>query len=98
MTVMVRYADPDTDEVTEISSSISRADLKADFLEASYRLQLDAVVAEYAEILRDSYWARESSLLEVAVDARRIAEYLTGDEDVQEFAQLVSRAALLTDQ
>jgi Ca-activated chloride channel family protein len=98
MTVMVRYADPDTDEVTEISRSISPADFASDFFEASYRFQLDAVVAEFAEILRDSYWAKESSLLKVAVDARRIAEYLTGDEDVQEFAQLASQAALMTDQ
>jgi Ca-activated chloride channel family protein len=98
MTVMVRYADPDTDEVREISRSISPADLATDFFESSYRFQLDAVVAEYAEILRDSYWAKQSSLTQVAVDARRIAEYLTGDEDVQEFAQLVSRAALLKDQ
>ena len=93
MTVYVRYEDPDTGEVTEISRSIARADFAPRFKEASTRFQLDAVVAEYSEILRESYWAKESSLEDVAWEARRIAEYLPHDEDVAEFASLVDRAA-----
>jgi Ca-activated chloride channel family protein len=95
MTVYVRYEDPDTGEVTEISRSIARADFASSFKEASARFQLDAVVAEYAEILRESYWAKESSLEDVAWEARRIAEYLPHDEDVAEFASLVDRASRL---
>jgi len=50
-------------------------------------------VAEYAEILRQSYWAKDSSLEDVAWEARRIAEYLPRDPDVAEFTGLVERAS-----
>ncbi|MFQ5399649.1 MAG: von Willebrand factor type A domain-containing protein [Anaerolineae bacterium] len=96
MTVRVRYADPETAEVKEIEQSIAQADFAAVFTKASPHFQLSAVVAEYAEILRDSYWARDSSLESVAADARRIAEYLPQDEEVQEFAQMVATAAGLS--
>jgi Ca-activated chloride channel family protein len=46
MTVYVRYEDPDTGEVTEISQSIAMADFAPRFKDASPRFQLDAVVAE----------------------------------------------------
>lgn len=93
MTARVRYADPDTDEVTEIERSISLAEFHEEFEEASPRFQLSTVVAEYAEILRGSYWAQENDLQKLVPDARRVAEYLIDDEDVQEFANLVVTAA-----
>jgi Ca-activated chloride channel family protein len=99
MTVYVRYGDPQTaddehpGEVTEINRSIARADFAPTFREASIRFQLAAVVAEYAEILRNSYWARESSLEDVVWEIRRIAEYLPHDEEVAEFVSLVERAS-----
>ena len=93
MTVFVRYADPDTEEVTEISETISQAAFVSQFTEASPRFQLDAVVAEYAEVLRESYWAQNNSLANLVPDAQRIAEYFPQDADVQEFAGLVSQAA-----
>jgi len=95
MTVYVRYEDPDTGEVTEINRAIARADFAPTFKEASIRFQLAAVVAEYAEILRESYWARESSLEDVAWEARRIAENLPHDADVAEFVSLAERASSL---
>jgi Ca-activated chloride channel family protein len=98
MTVYVRYADPETAEVSEISQSIAGRDFAASFSEASPRFQLSAVVSEYAEILRNSYWAQDSDLTSLAVDARRIAEYMPRDETVQEFADLVSTAAELWQQ
>jgi len=97
MTVYVRYEDPDTGEVTEINRSIAKADLASSFRDASTRFQLAAVVAEYAEILRQSYWARESSLTGVAEEARRVAEYLPSDLDVIEFADLAERAAEISE-
>ncbi len=93
MTVRVRYEHPDTTEVTELENSIAPGQFAASFTETSPRFQLDAVVAEYAEILGDSYWAREGNLTDLALEARRIAEYLPQDEDVQEFATLVWQAA-----
>jgi len=98
MTVYVRYEDPDSGEVTELARAIARADFASRFDEASIRFQLDAVVAEYAEILRESYWAKESSLEDVVWEARRIAEYLPRDVEVAEFVSLVERASRVNEQ
>jgi Ca-activated chloride channel family protein len=98
MTVYVRYEDPESGEVTELARAIARADFAPRFNEASIRFQLDAVVAEYAEILRESYWARESSLEDVVWEARRIAEYLPRDAEVAEFVSLVERASRVSEQ
>jgi Ca-activated chloride channel family protein len=95
LTVYVRYQDPDTGEVTEISRSLTGAEFAPAFEDASPRFQLDAVVAEYAEILHESYWAKGSSLAGVAEEARRVAKVLPRDPDVVEFAGLVERAASL---
>ena len=91
-TVQVRYQDPDTHEVTETSHELQRAELVSEFRQASARFRLAAVVAEYAEILRESYWAQDGSLERVASEAKRVREALPGDIDVAEFVDLVTRA------
>jgi Ca-activated chloride channel family protein len=95
LTVYVRYQDPTGGEVTEVSRSMTHAEFAPAFQDASLRFQLDAVVAEYAEILHESYWAKGSSLVGVVEEARRIAKALPRDPDVVEFAGLVERAASL---
>lgn len=97
LVVFVRYADPRTDEVSEISRSISLAEFAPFFDQTSPHFQLDAVVAEYAEILRNSYWARGNSLVQLLPDVRRVGEYLGQDVDVQELVRLVERAVALSD-
>ena len=94
--VTVRYQEPESGETVEVSRAIAKADFATSFTEASPHFQWTAVVAEYAEILRNSYWAKESSLEVVAQEARRVAEYLPGDEDVIEFIGLAERAASLS--
>ncbi len=91
-TVFLRYEDPDTGEVSEIDREFLRSELATEFGEASARFQMSAVVAEYAEILRESYWAQGSSLERVAAEAIRVQGLLPSDEDVSELASLVSRA------
>jgi hypothetical protein len=49
------------------------------------------VVAEYAEILKGSYWAEESSMDDVYDEARRISRYLD-DDAMEEFVDLVREA------
>ncbi len=61
-TVFIRHEDPDTSNVTEVSQEIFANELKGTFEEASTSLQLAASVAEFAEILRGSYWALNGSL------------------------------------
>lgn len=93
LTVYVRYTDPATDEVSEIAQSMAISQFAPTFAQTTPRFQLDATVAEYAEILRGSYWARDNTLENIVAEAQRIAEYLPNDADVQEFANLVTRAA-----
>ena len=61
-TVSIRYADADTDKVSEVSEDISVSQLHASFDAAPATLRLAAGVAEFAEILRESYWAKDGSL------------------------------------
>ena len=46
----------------------------------------------YAEVLRESYWAQDSSLEEVRTLAQRVRTLLPDDPDVAEFVDLVTRA------
>lgn len=61
-TVFIRYEDPDSHNVTEVSQAIFAKELKSTFEETSTSFQLAATVAEFAEILRGSYWAQNGSL------------------------------------
>jgi len=61
-TVYLRWKDPETREVTEKSQDFYTDQMAHEFYEADPHFQLAVIVAEYAEILRDSYWAQESSL------------------------------------
>lgn len=61
-TVFIRHENPDTGNVTEVNRSISTDALKGSFEETTPTFQLAASVAEFAEILRGSFWAQEGSL------------------------------------
>ena len=91
-TVYMRYEDPDTGDVSEVNREFQRSELALEFAEASPRFQMAAVVAEYAEVLRESYWAQGGSLEEVASEANRVQRLLPSEPDFAEFAALVSRA------
>ena len=61
-TVSIRHEDSDTGHVTEVNESIATDALKGTFEEATPTFQLAASIAEFAEILRGSFWAQEGSL------------------------------------
>ena len=96
-TVFVRYQDPDSSEVLEISRTLQRSELSWGFEDASARFQLAAVVAEYAEILRESYWAQDGNLEDVVAQARRVQGLLPRGSDVAEFADLTQRTLSVHD-
>jgi len=54
-------------------------------------------VAEYAEILKESYWAQESSFEDVYREAVRISDYFGRDEDMSELLELMRRAGRWVD-
>jgi len=93
--VYVRYQDVETGQVREINQTFARTQFAASFDVASPRFKLAVAAAEYAEILRNSYWAKGSSLESVQGLAQRVRQALPNDKDVAEFAQLVSRVSQL---
>ena len=96
-TVYMRWEDPDTHQTVEVSQDFDAGELEQDFAYADPYFQRSVVVAEYAEILKKSYWAEESSLLDVYHEAERLGELLPRDEVMTEFMELIRRASHLTD-
>src|SRR6185503_4226256 len=91
-TVFLRWEDPDSRAVTELSKDFSTEDLAYEFDRADLYFQRAVVVAEYAEILKHSYWAEESTLDHVYREAMRIYEEMPRERDMEEFVDLVGRA------
>ncbi len=90
-TVYMRYEDAGTGKIIELNRDLRSDQLYTRFSDASARFQLAAVVAEYAEVLRQSYWAQNGSLADVATEARRVRSLLRQSADAAEFAELVIR-------
>jgi len=98
-TVRLRYARPEQEgagapQVREMERRFSVGDLSRRFEDAAPRFRMDAAVAEFAEILRGSYWAREGRLSDVLSVARTAAASLRDDTSA-EFVSLVEKAAAL---
>ncbi len=94
-TVQLRWEDPDTRRVSEINGNFNTWDLAGRFEDAAPHYRLAATVAQYAEILRQSPWAGETTLRELSRYADDAARLLAEDPDVREFADLVARASRL---
>ncbi len=91
-TVFIRHEDPDTRQVTEVSKDIFAAELSDAFEDASPEFQLATAIAEFAEILRDSFWAQEGSLETVHQVIEGILPQIQ-DEGSDELIHLVNQAA-----
>jgi Ca-activated chloride channel family protein len=91
-TVSMRWEDPDSRQVTELAKDFYTEDLAREFNEADVYFQRAVVVAEYAEILKDSYWAEDGSLSAVYYEAQRIYESMPRERDMEEFVNLVGQA------
>ena len=90
-TVFIRYEDPDTHRVSEINKEIFTTQLNGTFEAASAEFQLAATIAEFAEILRESFWAQGGSLEAVSQSIEDIDPRIPS-EQVDELRHLVSRA------
>lgn len=89
LTVRVRYADPDSNEVEEIAQSLALGSFAESFETAPPSLQLAAVVAEYAERLSLSSQVTEDSMREVLREAFRVGDLFPENAEVQEFIDLL---------
>jgi Ca-activated chloride channel family protein len=89
--VYIRYKDPDHGEVTEINVRINRDVFRDRFENCSIDFKLAAAAAEFAEILRKSYWAKESSLGDVLALVKEISIESSSPE-VIELLSLISKS------
>jgi Ca-activated chloride channel family protein len=95
-TVYLRWEDPDNHEVIETSEYFYTGDLAESFTAASPNFQLSVLVAEYAEILKGSYWSEGSTLAGVLEDAERVSRFFDEDPDVYEFVEILRKAVRLS--
>ncbi|MEP6895145.1 MAG: von Willebrand factor type A domain-containing protein [Chloroflexota bacterium] len=91
-TVYMRWEDPDSHSLTEISKDFSTNDLAREFRDADVYFQRAVVVAEYAQVLKKSYWAQDYSLNDVYREANRIYESMPRERDMDEFMDLLGQA------
>ena len=94
--VRLRYRSRATGRVVEDSLEVRRSDLARSWRAASPSLRLAALAAELAEVLKRSYWARETSPADLRSRAGDLGE-LEGDSKVDELRRLVDRAIPLVD-
>ena len=90
-TVSIRYADADNDKVSEVSKDISVSQLYESFDTAPATFRLAAAVAEFAEILRESYWAKKGNLESVHQVVKDVFPEISSDQ-VVELMYLVNKA------
>lgn len=88
-TVKLRYKNPDTDRVTEISKNIKSSLIRDSFYNATPRFKFITMVAQTAEILKGSSWASNTSL----EDVYKVLKDEMGDMDLNkedsEFVDLI---------
>ena len=97
--VFSRYEDAETREVVEISQSITVGDLMESMDDAAASFKLQAAAAEFAEMLRESFWAEDASygdVLRLLVSAQDAG--LDDDETVATLEDMVRVAVRLGDQ
>jgi Ca-activated chloride channel family protein len=92
-TVHLRHGLPGTERFEEIERVITTADLAPTFERAAPEFRLAACVAETAEVLRGSYWAKDSDLDDVLNTARHaVGDLRSSDTEMVEFLNLLALA------
>jgi len=93
--VYVRYKNPDAGadaKAREVEREINSEDFAESFEDASTGFKLAAGVAEFAEILKKSYWAQGSRFTDVRPLIREVSEEGPDDANVSELLDLISKA------
>jgi len=91
-TVRIRYEDPETGKVTEEARGLRLKDVERRLGDTDPTFRLDAAAAEFAEILRHSYWAKDGDLASVVGLAKEAERQMGGREDVEELVGLTETA------
>ncbi|RKX17867.1 MAG: hypothetical protein DRP35_10205 [Candidatus Zixiibacteriota bacterium] len=93
----VRYKNPIDNEIYEINKEISKSITYSEFKDASENFKLSACAAEFAEILRESYWAKEATLANLK-DVVKSLYTNSESSDILELLGLIDKANELKQQ
>jgi Ca-activated chloride channel family protein len=91
----VRYKHDELQEFLEVSREVGTRDVRP-WEESPTSMRLAANAAEFAELLRKSYWSKSGSYGTVLADVKQLVAD-TDDADVLELANLIAKAAKLAD-
>ena len=91
-TTQIRYKDPDTYKVTEMAADFGTSGVQRNAEAISSSFALSTVVTEFAEILRDSYWAKGASLDDTLLKAQQLSGEFPDDADVIELVNLIAKS------
>jgi Ca-activated chloride channel family protein len=94
--IYLRYLDTGTHRVDEVSFPLHPGVLATSLNDSSDRVRFLACVAETAELLRTSYWARDGSYGKVLGVLSSLSPEYRARGDFMELAELVGRARELT--
>jgi Ca-activated chloride channel family protein len=93
--VRLRYRSKETGRVVELEHDLRLSDFAPSWDSAPRGLKLASLVAEFAEVLKGNYWAKDGDLAEVLRRARRLSPELAADERSAELVSLVESAERL---
>jgi len=91
--VRIRYENLETRDIDEYGARVKFSDLDQPFDSSSDKLRFTAAVAEFAEVLKDSYWSEDPDLRHVLSVADRAAT----SQDERDFCWMVDKASQLKD-
>jgi Ca-activated chloride channel family protein len=95
-TIFVRYKDPYNFQVSEVAEKINSEVFRRSFNDGSKDFRLAAAAAEFAEILRNSYWARGSQLGDVLAVVQSV-ERESSNPEVIGLMDLIAKARAIKD-
>lgn len=90
-TTTVRYKHDERDEFSEIAHELVTGSIHSEWAKAPANMKLAASVAEFAELLRKSYWAKTGTYEAVIADLKKLA-IESDDGDLLELLNLARKA------
>jgi len=94
-TLRLRYRPTGERQFVEVERRLRARELARSWEDASSRLKLASLVAEFAEILKHSYWAKHDDLGDVLRRLRNLHGPLARQERVRELEDLVREALMI---
>ena len=95
--ISVRYKNPKNNRVKEIAKTVETNEIKKKFEDSTDSFKLSSSIAEFAEILRKSYYAKDGNLKDVRTLIKSLGANYRDTYDVKELLNLVATAQKLSD-